>query len=446
MENINLENLKFAVNGFLSSVSQTGSDLGTNLGSSISSLGDSISDKLPPQWTQVLPLSKPPPPPPQSSWLGRVSDWACENKKTAAFAILGTVSASFAGLYMMGMSPFGVDGRRVYCGRRSRRRVVQNRRLASRAETGGRKEVVLLVGSPNEPLVRLVAQDLDIRGFIVYVTATPSEEEVLARENSSDDICALRVDSYFDPANVKHAFAQLEQVLDTPVRAFPGAEPHKLTLAGIVLLPDLFYPIGPLESTSAPQWAQTVQSKVQMPLNFLVLGGISLARSHHSKFVLVTPGIVGALAPAFHAPEALVSGALSSLALALARELEPQGIPFTHLRLGSFDTRPLRMRSPSPPKHRNSPRSPGSHSPRSSQADILSWPEEIRRAYGARFRASTTQERSKGSSLRELYHGIFDTLTAQNPQRVVYVGKGSRVYDWVRACIPERVLSRLLAN
>lgn len=70
----------------------------------------------------------------------------------------------------------------------------RKKRRAKRAATGARQEVVVIAGSPSEPITRSISLDLERRGFIVYVVCNTIEEEVLVQNESRQDIKPLMID------------------------------------------------------------------------------------------------------------------------------------------------------------------------------------------------------------------------------------------------------------
>lgn len=70
----------------------------------------------------------------------------------------------------------------------------RKKRRAKRASNGARLEVVVVAGSPSEPITRSVALDLERRGYIVYVVCNTIEEEVLVQNESRPDIKPLMID------------------------------------------------------------------------------------------------------------------------------------------------------------------------------------------------------------------------------------------------------------
>ncbi len=60
-----------------------------------------------------------------------------------------------------------------------KRKSNRKKRRAKRAPNGARVEVVVVAGSPSEPITRSISLDLERRGFIVYIVCNNIEEEVL---------------------------------------------------------------------------------------------------------------------------------------------------------------------------------------------------------------------------------------------------------------------------
>lgn len=254
-------------------------------------------------------------------------------------------------------------------------------------------------------------------------------------------------------------------------------------LAGVIILPDLYYPAGPVESISAYDWSDILYTKIVGSVALLSQGFIPLVRRHNARFLLLTPSILPSLCPPFHAPECVTASALSSFALCMQRELAPQGVPFIHMRLGSFD-----MSVPVQSTYSSTPQSPfmtpessgrgtstpshvRSYSPATSassrsvahnvRADLLSWPENIRNVYGRAYSSAaraisgtassivsvTASPRSSGSPIRELNNAIFDSLTSNDRSalcRMQFVGKGSLLYYVLGGVLPELAVEWVL--
>ena len=122
-----------------------------------------------------------PPPPPRSlvestaaaSLYARVHGWVATNKIKAA---IGLVSIGGAAYVFM---------------REKRHR---EKRRAKKASNGARLEVVVVAGSPSEPITRAISLDLERRGFIVYIVCNTIEEEVLVHNESRPDVKPLMID------------------------------------------------------------------------------------------------------------------------------------------------------------------------------------------------------------------------------------------------------------
>jgi hypothetical protein len=75
-----------------------------------------------------------------------------------------------------------------------KRKSNRRKRRAKRAGNGARLEVVVVAGSPSEPITRSISLDLERRGFIVYIVCNTIEEEVLVQNESRPDIKPLMID------------------------------------------------------------------------------------------------------------------------------------------------------------------------------------------------------------------------------------------------------------
>lgn len=135
------------------------------------------------QWIPESARPRPPPPPPRSlsetiasssTLTTQIHRWICRNK------ILTTVVVIALG----GVTYHVIKRKSNY----------RKKRRAKRASNGARLEVVVVAGSPSEPITRSVALDLERRGYIVYVVCNTIEEEVLVQNESRPDIKPLMID------------------------------------------------------------------------------------------------------------------------------------------------------------------------------------------------------------------------------------------------------------
>jgi hypothetical protein len=104
----------------------------------------------------------------------RVQTWVLKNKLLCGTFVLGIGAASF------------------FIHRR--RKVYGRKRRAKRASNGARLEVVVIAGSPGEPITRSLALDLERRGFIVFIVCNDIDEEVMVQNESRIDIRPLTID------------------------------------------------------------------------------------------------------------------------------------------------------------------------------------------------------------------------------------------------------------
>lgn len=83
-----------------------------------------------------------------------------------------------------------------------RRKANRKKRRARKANNGARLEVVVVAGSPAEPMTRSISLDLERRGFIVYIVCNTIEEEVMVQNESRPDIKPLMLDIVDVSSNV----------------------------------------------------------------------------------------------------------------------------------------------------------------------------------------------------------------------------------------------------
>lgn len=446
MDNGYWKQISDGANGFLNTMQQTSH----NIASSLQDLGGKIPTVD--QWIKKLEnfdnTAQTPLPIKSAKSAGNLTIYSKKFAWLAVFLTIGSAGGTYYYYRKFGRLPFLNGNSNLH------------RRLAKRATNGGRRDVILIVGSLREPFVALVAKDLAKRGYIVYITSTNSEEASLAT-NFNKNVRPLLCASYDDTKTVRSCIKDFRQILSVPIRSFPNAAPHNLEFKGVLIFPDLFYPTGPLEALPQVVLPHVLRTKVEQPLSFLNNGLIELVREYKSSIVFVTPSNVGNIKPAFHAPESMVYGALSSLSLCLHRELSPVGVNVVHVRLGHFDASTVNVFV----KHSTS------HSSNSIideeyddtdvklnsvlekqinstvRADVLSWPESIRHIYGYRYVNSSYLLINKihGTHFAKLLDSIADVIQSRPCQhRVINVGRGASLYDWINRSFSERSITWML--
>lgn len=317
---------------------------------------------------------------------------------------------------------FNIDGKNNRKSQKPKRRV-------PKLPNGARRDVALVVGSPTEPLTRLIALDFEKRGFIVYLTILDQKDFKYVESNPiTDDINYL---NFADSYSYEMQLLKFRNLLDIPVIPFVGAEAHKLTLKAVVFTPNLYFPIGPIENISIASWNR-INERFSIYLKIFSSGLIDLMRHENTKTILITPNILSSLTMPYHAPESIFQNSLKHLFTTLSREIKHQGLSVTHVKLGNLNL--------SNGQNTNAKISTIVNS------EIRGWDEDIKLLYANKF--STNEARSnpmkvvgKGTSLRELYNLLFDIIYSNsNKSSVVYCGTGARAYDIVARFLPDSLI------
>merc|ERR1712093_526980 len=156
------------------------------------------------------------------------------------------------------------------------------------------------------------------------------------------------------------------------------------------------------------------------------------------SILLLTPSIITSLSPAFHAPEALINSALTSLSTVLTAEISPLKIPVTHLQLGTFDLSAF------------TPHSRNTSTPAAQRAETLKWDDSTRVSYSRNFVAMTSSSPGgsksglgKGTPLRELNNAVFDAIV-RGRGGVIRVGMGSGLYGFVGKWVPSGLVAWMM--
>ncbi|RDW75987.1 hypothetical protein BP5796_06808 [Coleophoma crateriformis] len=334
---------------------------------------------------------------------------------------------------------FAVGGVTYHIIKRNRK---HKKRRARRAGNGARLEVVVVAGSPSEPLTRSISLDLERRGFIVYVVCNTIEEEMQVQNESRSDIKPLMI-NIVNPSSAHASIDRFLIHLQTPHAAFQGARPHHLALRSLIIIPSLTYPTSPIATLSPSTLSDLLNTRLLNPIltiqTFLPL--LTTPPASHSNstpakpsVLLLTPSIIPSLSPAFHATESTIISGLTSFARVLSAELSPLDIPVTHLQLGNFDLSSFTPKNQLQTLHAQRPET--------------QWPEGARQAYGRNFTTLTSGRGvgstfGKGSGLRELNDAVFDSMTS-NKSGIVRVGQGARVYGFVGSWVPRGLVGWMM--
>ncbi|KAF2085607.1 DUF1776-domain-containing protein [Saccharata proteae CBS 121410] len=406
------EYARHLVDGISNEVKTLSSYIAESTDSHFENVAASIRDTL--ATASWLPAAaRPSPPPPAipkipATYLARVQEWVSRNRAitAAVVAFLGT------GTFLVWQ----------------KKKAYNRKRRARRASNGARREVVVIAGPPASPITKSISLDLERRGFIVYVVAGTLEEERLIQGESRVDIRPLGLD-ISDTLSAQEAIERFHSMLLSPHKAFAGASAHNLDFAGLILVPDLIYPSGPVETISPEYWSDALNAKV--------LGTIATAQAFlpticafKARVLLLTPSIVSSLRPPFHGVESVVCSALDGFASSLTGELDTLGIQVCQLKLGTFDCSGVGSKQ---------------YLQSFSEMRTEAWPASARALYAENYGLFGGDGSSaKGSSLRELHNAVFDALTRRQPRRTWRVGRGSVTYDLVGKWVPASLVGWML--
>lgn len=232
-----------------------------------------------------------------------------------------------------------------------------------------------------------------------------------------------------------------------------GMQPHTCQLSGVVLVPSLNYPTGPVATITPSNWADTVNTRLLYPIlaTQLFLPLLTL-KNKRSSIVLVSPSIQSALAAPFAGPEVAITRALSGFATSLRQELQllassnsSKGgmVEVVELKLGNIDFgRQLK----------------GGHR-QNKGTEVLTWQPQQRALYGSSYlsniesRLGGSKSSFNGTPVRELHFAVFDALAPtqksllgwrKRKPHTVYVGRGSVAYSIIGKIVPSGVISWML--
>ncbi|KAI9796862.1 MAG: hypothetical protein M1833_005911 [Piccolia ochrophora] len=275
---------------------------------------------------------------------------------------------------------------------------------------------------------------------MVYLVANSLEDEQAIQNLSRSDIRPLNI-GIVDPTSTINAIERFKQILTHPQHAFPGATAHHVSLAGVLIIPDMSYPSGPVETVAPDLWWDA--------LNVRVLGSVTTVQAFlqticdfDARLLILTPSIIPSLSPPFHSVESAIVAALNAFSRSLSAELDPLGVAVCQLKLGTFDCGGVGGRQHLQPGN-------------ATRADVLSWPSSARAAYAKNYIAQSISAGNRGcvglqsngvrgSQLRALHNSVFDAMTVQRPRKVWHVGSGSLMYDTVGRWVPSGLITWML--
>ncbi|KAI5196536.1 hypothetical protein AUEXF2481DRAFT_8753 [Aureobasidium subglaciale EXF-2481] len=340
-------------------------------------------------WLPEQMRPRPPPPPPPSRFLTPATYWNQVNRWVARNTALSAGILAFV----------GTGAVLVFIQRTTH---VKKRR-ARKSNNGARTEAVVLAGSPTSPLTTAIAMDLERRGFIVYVVTGTKEDEEHLRKQSRADVLPFDLD-LIHPDRAEGQMQRFHHFLSRHHHAFDGASAHRLTLAGVILVPDISsVTVGSIAQLSPEAWSTALNAKVLHTIT-VAKYMLPLVTEFKSRVLILTPNVVSSLRPPYRAVESTVSSAIGAFAASLSSELSLQGLHACHFKLGNIEI--------AGSKHKR---------------------EEGKKSRG-----------TPGTSIRKLHEAIFDALHSSNPSRTWHVGRGSLIYDFIGSWIPSGVVGWMM--
>lgn len=256
------------------------------------------------------------------------------------------------------------------------------------------------------------------------------------------------------PSEIHPSLNTIYSLISQPQYPIPGVQPHTCQLSGLILLPSLNYPTGPVPTIPASSWADTVNTRLLTPILITQMFLPLLTHRNTSSAILfLYPSISSSLSAPFAGPEVAVTRALSGFATSLRQELRllqfPNGSPcnidVVELKLGNIDLGP-QCRS--------------AHG-QVAGTDILAWSPQQRALYGPSYMsiieqrpvASAGPSAIRGSPARSLHYAVFDALAPapksifgkkKRKKPVVYVGRGARTYGIIGDWVPSSLVGWML--
>ncbi|KAJ5754020.1 uncharacterized protein N7511_008173 [Penicillium nucicola] len=326
------------------------------------------------------------------------------------------------------------------------------RRKAKRASNGGRKEIVVVAGSPHEPMTRAIAMELERRGYIVYVTVSSADEEHIVQSENRVDIKPLWLDLTTSPplpSEVHPSLNGLRSLITQPQSPTAGVPPHTCQLSGLIIVPSTNYSAGPVATIPPSSWADTVNTRILSPiLTVQAFLPLLTLRSNSKTVVFAYPSISSSLSAPFAGPEVATSRAMSGFAASLRQELrllEQGNVDVVELRLGNIDLGPTYRHGQS----------------QVAGTEVLAWSTQQRALYGSQYLSSVEQRpvasagpsAIRGSPARNLHYAILDALEPrtrgmfgqQKSKRTVkYVGRGARSYSLIGNWVPGGLVALMM--
>ncbi|KAJ5634617.1 hypothetical protein N7528_002459 [Penicillium herquei] len=326
------------------------------------------------------------------------------------------------------------------------------RRKARKAGNGARKEIVVIAGSPHEPMTRAIASDLERRGYIVYVTVSSADEEHIVQSEKRADIKPLWLDlttTSSTPSDLHPALQELHNLITQPQSPHPRVPPHTCQLSGLIIIPSANFASGPVVTIPQSSWADTVNTRILSPiLTAQAFLPLLTLRNNTSTIVFAYPSVSSSLSAPFAGPEVAATRAISGFATSLRQELRFVGrknVDVVELRLGHIDLGPTYRDSQS----------------QVAGTEVLAWSVQQRSLYASQYLSSVEQrpvasagpKTVRGTSARSLHHAVMDALEPaslnifgqkRSKKHIMYAGRGARSYNVIGTWVPSGLVGLMM--
>lgn len=199
---------------------------------------------------------------------------------------------------------------------------------------------------------------------------------------------------------------------------------HKLRLASLIILPASPPSIASIADLHPFKWSDTITSHVLAPFS-AIHAFCPLISVHKPSILFLTPSIIPSLNPPSHALENVTAGAMQSYISTLRKEVMYLGVNIVHFKLGTFDN---------------------SQETADKALIVRAAGNKTTGASGRRLGDDDPVPAEQSHDpLRELHNNVFDAIVrGKGRGGTIFVGQGSRTYDWVSRWVPSGLIGRIL--
>lgn len=204
--------------------------------------------------------SSPPPPPPPQTFYSKLINFTNNNKL-------------FASIFF---SCLAYGGYRLY------RHYSPYERYAERLKGRVRYEVILVIGTINSTFVSKLVNDLNMRGYVVFVTVTDEAELKIIEEINDPDVRPLYVD-FTNETTVKNSLLKLGIFLDSRIEGLNDESYYNLK--GVLAIPDYskLPKIKRLEELNSREYIRVIENFFLKMNTIISKGVLSFLKESNSR-------------------------------------------------------------------------------------------------------------------------------------------------------------------